>query len=104
MSDNKLTEEECRKVARVIDGVVRNTRHPSIDDWQRFTLLMYELHQKRFNLPGVNMREDFAPYCERPFPDNVIEEMQVRIESAADLVWILHERKRDGMGDILKDF
>lgn len=101
MTDHQLTEEERRRVASVIDGVVLNTQYPGEDDWRKFTLLMYELHQKKFNLPWTNMKDDFAPYCKRPFPENVLDEMQKRIDIVQDLVFGMYERQQDGRDDLL---
>ncbi len=80
-----------------------NIQYPGEDDWCNFTLLMYELHQKRFNLPGITI-EDFRPYCKNPYPNNVLKEMDRRIHFAGELVWVLYERRRDGRGDILTDW
>ncbi len=99
-TDHALTEEEGRKVAKVIDGVMLNDQYPCEDDWGRFTLLMFELHQKKYNLPDVNVERDFVPYCTRRFPKGVIEEMQVRTDCMFDLVYALHEKQRDYLPDM----
>ncbi len=99
MSDQQLTKEERRNVASVIDGVMPNIRHLGEDDWRNFTLLMYELHQKKFNLLSVDVKDDFGPYCKSPFPENVIDEMQKRIDCVSELVFGQYEKQQDGRGD-----
>ena len=75
MENHQLTKEERLQVARMIDRIVVNNQYPGEDDLDNFTLLMFELHKKRFNLPGVIMR-DFAPYCMKKFSEDAIKEMQ----------------------------
>ena len=102
MPDNYLTEEERRLVARKIDAVMGNIQYPGEHDWRRFTVLMYELYQKKFVL-HANTR-DITQYCEKPFPEDVIDEMEIRMQCVADLLFGIPERRETGRGDFLPDF
>ena len=76
--DRKLTDEECIQVAKKIDNIVINKQHADPDDCSRFTMLMFELHQKRYNLVGVAMSK-FVEHIEWPFSPDMIEELDSRI-------------------------
>lgn len=103
MRDQKLTKEERSQVARMIDRVVTNNRYPGISDLRNFTLLMFEVHEKKFNLPGISIN-DFALYCTKNFSGDAIKEMQARIDFTSDLVWALHEKQQENKNDYLPDF
>ena len=88
--DRKLTDKECIQVAKKIDGIVANKQHAHPQDCSRFTLLMFELHQKRYNLLGVTMAK-FVDHIEGPFSPSMIKELDRRIDFAQELVWELND-------------
>ena len=101
MSTNKrLTDDECKTVASVIDSIVINKTYPGEDDQWRFTMLMFELHKKRFNLLYTTMNS-FTRYINDPFSEDAIQELNDRINFAQELVYAIYER---GDKEYLPDF
>ena len=94
----KLSKNNCKQIADLIDNVVINKQHPSIDDLQRFTKLMFELHNKQFDLSGLSMN-DFKNYIRNPFSIDAMLEMDNRIEFASELV----DQLRTNPEEYLKD-
>ena len=88
--DRELTDKECIQVAKKINGIVVNKQHAHLQDCSQFTLLMFELHQKRYNLLGVAMAK-FVDHIEGPFSPSMIKELDRRIDFARELVWELND-------------
>ena len=94
-SDQKLTADELKKVASVIDGIILNQQHLDPDgDGDNFSMLMFELHNKRFNLPGVTM-DDFKPYLQKSFSKEVIDELNQQIGCISGLVFASKTNPRE---------
>ena len=88
--DNILTGNQCKQVAEQIDRVVKNKEFPGEDELSAFTALMFELHKKRANLPGISM-DNFISHIRDPFTEEAIQELNDRIDYAHELVWELEE-------------
>ena len=94
-SEQKLTADELKKVASMIDGIILNQQYLDPDgDGANFSMLMFELHNKRFNLPGVTM-DDFKPYLQKSFSEEVIDELNQQIGCISGLVYELKTNPRE---------
>lgn len=100
VKDRKLTDKERKEVAKVIDNVVVNNRYPSEDDLCSFTLLMFELYQKKFNLVDLDINS-FGEFCAKNFSDSAKCHMQDRIDIVSELVWAMWEKNKYNKRDYL---